>query len=89
MRRAFGRLNSRLAEAIDGIETVKGMAQEGSEVERFGQNAQRYRQAFVRQGDVEARFIPLLLLGMAEAGGLLHSLLLYNAGLLDVGQVVA
>ncbi len=28
VRQAFGRLNSRLAEAIDGIETVKGMAQE-------------------------------------------------------------
>ncbi len=36
VRQAFGRLNSRLAEAIDGIETVKGMAQEKQEVERFG-----------------------------------------------------
>jgi len=89
VRRAFGQLNSRLAEAIDGIETVKGMAQEGSEVERFGEIALRYRKFFVRQGDVEARFIPLLLLGLAEAGGLLHSLLLFQAGLLDIGQVVA
>jgi ATP-binding cassette subfamily B protein len=89
VRRAFGRLNSRLAEAIDGIETVKGMAQESSEVERFGENAARYRQSFVRQGDVEARFMPLLLLGLAEAGGLLHSLLLFQTGALDIGQVVA
>jgi ATP-binding cassette subfamily B protein len=89
VRRAFGRLNTRLAEAIDGIETVKGLAQERSEVERFGSNARSYRDAFVRQGDVEARFVPLLLLVMAEAGGLLHSLLLYRQGLLDVGQVVA
>lgn len=89
VRRSFGRLNSRLAEAIDGIETVKGMAQESSEVERFGENAARYRKFFVRQGDVEARFTPLLLLGIAEAGGLLHSLLLFRQGLLDIGQVVA
>jgi len=89
VRQAFGRMNSRLAEAIDGIETVKGLAQERSEVERFGKNARTYRDAFVHQGDIEARFIPLLLLGLAEAGSLFHSLILYQQGLLDVGQVVA
>jgi ATP-binding cassette subfamily B protein len=89
VRHAFGQLNSRLAEAIDGIETVKGMAQEEMEVERFGENARRYRDAFVRQGNVEARFIPLLLLAMAEAGALLHALILFRQGLLNVGDVVA
>jgi ATP-binding cassette subfamily B protein len=89
VRQAFGRLNSRLAEAIDGIETVKGMAQEPNEVERFGENARVYRDATVRQGDVEARFLPLLLLGLANALGLGHALLLFRAGLLNVGQVVA
>lgn len=88
VRKAFGQMNSRLAEAIDGIETVKGLAQETAEVERFGENARRYRDAFVRQGDVEARFVPLLVLGLAEAGALLHSLVLFQKGLLDVGQVV-
>ena len=89
VRQAFGRMNTRLAEAIDGIETVKGMAQENSEVELFGQNATRFRDASVRQGDVEARFVPLLLLGLAEAGALIQSLILYKQGLLNVGQVVA
>ena len=89
VRHAFGRLNSRLAEAIDGIETVKGMAQEEMEVERFGENANRYKAAFVRQGDVEARFIPLLLLVLAEAAALLQSLVLFRQGLLNVGDVVA
>lgn len=88
VRLSFGRLNTRLAEAIDGIETVKGMAQEQSEVNRFNQSARRYRDAFIRQGNVEARFLPLLFLGMAEAGGLLHALILFRQGLLDVGQVV-
>lgn len=88
VRAAFGRLNTRLAEAIDGIETVKGMAQENEEVGRFEENAGAYRDAVVRQGDVEARFIPLLLLGLAEAGGLLHALLLFNRGLVDVGGVI-
>ncbi|MFM8321580.1 MAG: ABC transporter ATP-binding protein [Chloroflexota bacterium] len=89
VRSAFGQLNSRLAEAIDGIETVKGMAQEEKEVGIFHANARRYRDAFVHQGDVEARFVPLLLLGLAQAGGLLHALLLFRQGALDVGQVVA
>jgi ATP-binding cassette, subfamily B, bacterial len=89
VRHAFGRLNSRLAEAIDGIETVKGMAQEEMEVERFGENARSYRDAFVRQGDVEARFIPLLLLVLAEAAALLQALILFRRGLLNVGDVVA
>ena len=89
VRKSFGRLNSRLAEAIDGIETVKSMAQEKNEVERFGKNATRYRDAYVHQGDVEARFIPLLLLGVAEAAGLLQSLILFNQGVLNIGQVVA
>ena len=88
VRQAFGQMNSRLAEAIDGIETVKGMAQEQSEVERFGSNARRFRDAFVHQGDVEARFIPMLLLGFAEAGGLLHALILYQQGAMNIGQVV-
>jgi ATP-binding cassette subfamily B protein len=65
------------------------MAQEGSEINRFAENARQVRNAQVHQGDIEARFIPLLLLGLAEAGGLTHSLILYSQGLLNVGQVVA
>jgi ATP-binding cassette, subfamily B, bacterial len=89
VRQSFGRLNTRLTEAIDGIETVKGMAQEKGEVNLFSRNAAKFRDAFIRQGNVEARFLPLLLLGLAEAGGLLHSLILFRQGLLDVGEVVA
>jgi ATP-binding cassette subfamily B protein len=74
---------------LDGIETVKGASQEVSEVARFGANARRYRDAVVKQGEVEARFLPLLLFSMALAFGLLHALLLNRAGLLDTGQVVA
>jgi ATP-binding cassette subfamily B protein len=89
VRNSFGELNSRLAEAIDGVETVKGMSQERSEVQRFINNARRYRDAVVHQGDIEARFLPLLLLALANAGGLLHALVLYYQGALDVGDVVA
>lgn len=89
VRQAFGQLNTHLTEAIDGIETVKGMAQECNEVERFGNNASRFRDSFIRQGDIEARFLPLLFLGLAEAGSLMHAMILFQRGVLDVGQVVA
>ncbi|GAB4409269.1 MAG: ABC transporter ATP-binding protein [Anaerolineae bacterium] len=89
VRQEFGRLNATLAEAIDGIETVKGAAQETREINRFEAALVRWRNAFVGQGDVEAKFFPLLLLGLLQAAGLLHSLVLYQQGQLEVGQVVA
>jgi ATP-binding cassette subfamily B protein len=89
VRKSFGDLNSRLAEAIDGIETVKGMSQERGEISRFTRMARHYRDAVVHQGDIEARFLPLLLLALANAGGLLHALILYYQGVLSIGDVVA
>jgi ATP-binding cassette subfamily B protein len=89
VRHAFGTMNTRLAEALDGIEVVKGSAQENQEVLRFGKNINQYRDSVVRQGDVEARFLPLLLLGFAMAAGLLHAMLLYRQGLIDTGAVVS
>ncbi|KAA3643073.1 MAG: ABC transporter ATP-binding protein [Chloroflexi bacterium] len=89
VRQSFGKMNTRLAEALDGIETVKGMAQEEGEIERFDKNAHSFRDAYVHQGDVEARFLPLLLLGLASAGGLLHSLILFRQGQITLGDVIA
>ena len=89
VRQAFGSLNTRLAEAIDGIEIVKAMAQEISELKLFIKNATDFRNAFVHQSNVEARFLPLLLMGIANAAGLMHALFLYRQGLLQIGDVVA
>lgn len=89
VRETFGRLNTRLAEAIDGIETVKGMAQEKEEVARFKSNADKFKNAFIKQSFIEARYLPLLLLGVAQAFGLLHSLILFNQGIISVGDVIA
>ena len=89
VRNSFGAMNTRLAEALDGIETVKSASQEQGESSRFDLLARHFRNAFVRQGDIEARFVPMLLFGFALAGGLLHALLLFRQGLLDTGGVVA
>ena len=88
VRGSFGLLNTRLAEVLDGIETVKGSAREAGEVELFKGNARRYRDAAVRQGDIEARFLPGLLYVTCLALGLLHALLLFGQGALNVGQVI-
>ena len=89
VRRQFGDMNAVLAESIEGIETVKGAAQEEQAIDKFEAGAGAYRDAYVRQGFIEARFIPLLLLGLANAIGLAHSLILFRQGLIDIGQVVA
>jgi len=89
VRESFGNLNSRLAEAIDGIEVVKGNAQEDSEIERFRENAIEYRDASIKQGDIESRFLPLLLLGITMAAGLGHALILLQQGFINVGDVIA
>jgi ATP-binding cassette subfamily B protein len=87
-RLAFGTMNAGLAEYIDGIETVKAMAREPAAAERFSSDAAGFRAAFVRQGDIEARFVPLLLYGIAQGAGFYHALVLFRAGVLNVGQVV-
>jgi ATP-binding cassette subfamily B protein len=89
VRRTFGVMNGGLAEAIDGIATVKGAAQEEAEVARFAANATAVRDALIDQGRVEARFLPLLLLGLAAGTALWHSLTLYGQGVITIGDVVA
>ncbi|MRS03334.1 ABC transporter ATP-binding protein [bacterium] len=88
VRESFGALNIRLAESLDGVETVKGSAREMAEIALFKQNVKRYKDASVEQGNKEARFLPLLLYGIALAAGLLHALLLFRAGRIDIGEVV-
>ena len=88
VRGTFGAMNTQLSEALDGIETVKGAAQEANEIARYKEKAGRYAAAAVRQGKVEARFTPLLLLSLAYAAGLFQALLLFQQGVLNMGQVI-
>jgi ATP-binding cassette, subfamily B, bacterial len=89
VRAEFGRMNTVLAEAIDGVETVKGAAQETSETGRFRSAVDGWRRAYIWQSDVEARFYQLLLLGLVQTAALAQSLYYYQAGALNIGDVVA
>jgi len=89
VRASFGEMNTHLSESLDGVEVVKGASQENAEVDRFVMNANRVRTAFVKQGDLEGRYVAMLLLGSAYAFGLFHALLLFRSGQLNLGDVVA
>jgi ATP-binding cassette subfamily B protein len=88
-REQFGTMNAGLAEAIAGIEVVKADVQERYEARKFTSDAGRFRDYFVQQGEIEARYLPMLAFTLAWAGGFLHALLLWRAGSVSLGQVVS
>jgi ATP-binding cassette subfamily B protein len=89
MRERVGDLGAVLSESVRGIEVVKATAQERQEAEKFTGRAAAYRDAFVEQGKIQARYLPTLLLSVCTAGGLLHGLYLHSRGELSIGQLVA
>jgi ATP-binding cassette subfamily B protein len=89
MREEFGDLNAGLSQAVRGIEVIKVTAQEGQERGLFRTRARRYRDSFVRNGLVQARYLPTLLFAFAMAGALWHALYLHGAGAITVGELVA
>ncbi|MDX9953590.1 MAG: ABC transporter ATP-binding protein [Anaerolineae bacterium] len=88
-RESYGQMNAGLAEAVAGIEVVKANTQESREGHSFRENARRYRDHFVRQGMLEARYLPLLVFSVAWGAAFLHALLLWRAGSVSLGQVVS
>ena len=88
MREQFGKVNAGLAESIGGIEVVKGNAQEPQEIQNFVANAGLYRDYFVQQGVIQARYLPLLVFSLCLGGGFLHAMWLWRAGSLTLGEVV-
>jgi ATP-binding cassette subfamily B protein len=87
-REQFGTMNAGLAEAIAGIEVVKANAQERQEWGRFARNARLFRDYFVQQGEIQARYWPMLMFILSRTAGFLHALLLWRAGGISLGQVV-
>ncbi|UCC89502.1 MAG: ABC transporter ATP-binding protein [Anaerolineales bacterium] len=88
MRDQFGAMNAGLAEAIAGIEIVKANVRERYEWDKFIQNARMFRDYFVQQGEIQARYLPMLAFSVAWAIGFLHALLIWRAGDISLGQVV-
>ncbi|MFX0039470.1 MAG: ABC transporter ATP-binding protein [Candidatus Heimdallarchaeota archaeon] len=89
LRSFYGMMNSTLNEALTGIEVVKATAQESKESEKYLIQANNYRDAYVEQGDIEAKYLPILLLAFVITGGLIHAIILNFNGLLNIGQIIA
>jgi ATP-binding cassette subfamily B protein len=89
LRSEFGALNATLNETVSGIEVVKTSAQEEQEARKFKARATSYRNLFVKQGEIQAFYLPELLLAIATVGAFLHGLWLVSRGTLSVGDLVA
>jgi len=88
-REQLGVLNAGLNETITGIMVVKSTVQEGAERLRFARNARLFRDYFVKAGLVQARYLPLLLVGLALAAAFAHGVYLVSLGAISTGQLVA
>ena len=89
MRAQFGTTNAVLNEAVTGIEVVKATAQEQQEKRKFAENAALYRDYFVKNGQLQGRYLPTLLVAFALAGAFLHALFLVLHQQISVGTLVA
>jgi ATP-binding cassette subfamily B protein len=88
-RAQFGTMNAGLEETISGIEVVKASARELFERGKFRRNARLFRDLFVQQGAIEARYLPLLMYGVAFGLTFLHAMLMYRGGRITIGEIIA
>ncbi|MBE2270867.1 MAG: ABC transporter ATP-binding protein [Anaerolinea sp.] len=88
-REQFGKLNATAEETISGIEVVKATAREPFERRKFRRRARLFRGYYVRQGWIEARYLPLLLYGIAFGLGFLHATYLYSIGRIAIADIIA
>jgi len=88
-REQFGTMNAGLTEAVAGIEVVKANVRERYEWDKFTNNARVFRDYFVRQGLIQARYLPMLMFSLCWGAGFFHSLVLWRQGTITLGSVVA
>ena len=88
-REQFGILNAGLTEAVAGIEVVKANVRERYEWNKFTNNARVFRDYFVRQGLIQARYLPMLMFSLCWGAGFFHALILWRQGAITLGNVVA
>ena len=86
-RIAFGFMNTVLNESLSGIEVVKSMAQEEDSIEKYKESALSYRDAGIEQGDIQAKYLPILLLSVTVTLGLTISIL-YDRAIISIGDIL-
>lgn len=89
LRANFGMINATLNEILTGIEVVKASTQENFELKRYLRYTNRYRKAFIKQGNIQAKYLPFLLFSLSVTAGFAHTIILYNYGLVNIGQIIS
>ncbi|HEY4689428.1 MAG TPA: ABC transporter ATP-binding protein [Anaerolineae bacterium] len=87
-REEYGKMNAGLEETVSGIEVVKASAQEAFERGKFRCAARINRDVFVKQGQIEARYLPVLLYAFALGLTFLHALMLHQQGRATIADII-
>ena len=89
LRGQYGMVSATLSEAIQGIEVVKATARETFEAQRFKGVAAKYRDLFVQEGEIKARYLPLRFYGLLIGISYGYAMWLRSLGYIDTSDVIA
>ena len=89
VRSSFGVMNARLEETLEGLEVIKGAARENVEIGQVNSLIETFRDRFIAQGEMEARYLSNLLFPLTLFAGVFHSAILFRAGEITTGDIVA
>ncbi|GAH19671.1 unnamed protein product, partial [marine sediment metagenome] len=84
-----GLLMDTLTETLSGIEVVKATVQEEREMEKYFYHAKNIKKAFLERSKLDAKYYPNLVLAILITAGFMHSVLLFNYGMMNIGQIIA
>ncbi len=89
LRANFGLMTASLSETLSGIEVVKATVQEEKEMKKYSTHVENYKKAFIERGKLQAKYLPILVLALVITAGFTHSIVLFNLGLMNIGQIIA
>ncbi|MHA1478082.1 MAG: ABC transporter ATP-binding protein [Promethearchaeota archaeon] len=89
LRGNFGLMTASLSETLSGIEVVKATVQEEREMKKYFTHANNYKKAFIERGKLQAKYLPILVLALVITAGFTHSIVLFNFGLMNIGEIIA
>lgn len=88
IREEFGNMDATVNETLGGIDVIKSLVREVEEKRKYIEHAQKYRESMIKEGYLEARYIPLFMIAVTATAGLVHAILLYQASAMLIGQVI-
>jgi ATP-binding cassette subfamily B protein len=89
LRMEFGLINATLNETLSGIDVVKGSTKEPYELDKYMNHVNNYKEAYIEQGKIMAKYYPILFLALTVTFGFSHSLILYLNGIINIGQIIS